>query len=119
MAPPGMVLPVTLVGLLVTDWLLVDSAGFGHIDVRLTLATVDGAHIYMHYTGLLEHNEQIVEALASGGTTEFGDSYFITQPRFETGDQRYAWINQVVAVAEGRLMEGGVQYRIYECQPGE
>ena len=101
------------------DWLLIDDAGYGQIDVRLTLATADGAHIYMRYTGVLEFNNKVNQAFASGTSTEFGDSNFITQPRFETGDQRYAWLNHVVAVAEGRLLEGGVQYRVFECQSGE
>ena len=101
------------------DWLLIDNSGFGHIDVRLTLATSDGAHIYMRYTGLLEYNDALTAALAEGGTTRYGDNYFVTQPRFETGDARYAWLNSIVAVAEGRLLEGGVQYRVFACEPGE
>ncbi|MFV2089131.1 MAG: DUF3237 domain-containing protein [Pseudomonadales bacterium] len=101
------------------DWLLIDQSGYGQVDVRMTLATVDGAHIYMRYTGVLEFNDKVNQAFASEASTDFGDSYFVTQPRFETGDQRYGWLNHVVAVAEGRLLEGGVQYRIYECQPGE
>ena len=43
-----------------------------------------------------------------------GDQYFRTTPRFETGDTRYAWLNQSVSVAEGRLLPGfGVEYRVY------
>ena len=101
------------------DWMLVDSAGYGHIDVRLTLATGDGAHIFMRYTGVLEYNDAIRAAFASGGSTRFGDAHFVTQPRFETGDPRYVWLNHVVAVAEGRLLEGGVQYRMFQCEAGK
>ncbi len=101
------------------DWVLLDSTGAGHIDVRLTLATNDGAHIYMHYTGILEYTDKVREAFANGTSTEFGDSYFVTQPRFETGDERYSWLNHVVAVAEGRLLEGGMLYKVYECAPGD
>ena len=101
------------------DWVLLDSTGTGHIDVRLTLATNDGAHIYMHYTGILEYTDKVREAFANGTSTEFGDNYFVTQPRFETGDERYSWLNHVVAVAEGRLLEGGMLYKVYECAPGD
>ena len=101
------------------DWVLLDSTGAGHIDVRLTLATNDGAHIYMHYTGILEYTDKVREAFANGTSTEFGDNYFVTQPRFETGDERYSWLNHVVAVAEGRLLEGGMLYKVYECAPGD
>jgi hypothetical protein len=33
----------------------------------------------------------------------YDDAYFMTQPRFETGDARYRWLNRVAAVGEGRL----------------
>jgi hypothetical protein len=52
-----------------------------------------------------------------GGTGRLdvrGTLYFMTQPRFETGDPRYGWLNRVVAVAEGRLLPNAVEYRVYE-----
>ena len=48
---------------------------------------------------------------------EFGDIHFVTQPRFETGDERYQWLNNLVAIAEGRIIEGAVQYRVFEVIP--
>jgi hypothetical protein len=52
--------------------------------------------------------------MASAGSTDFADQYFRTTPRFETGDSRYAWLNQSVFVGEGRLYPGfGVEYRVY------
>jgi hypothetical protein len=82
------------------DWLLTDDAGIGRLDVRATFLTDDGAHIYMQYYG-----------------TEYGDHFFVTQPRFETGDERYAWLNQTVAVAEGRIRPSAVEYQVYACKP--
>ena len=38
----------------------------------------------------------------------------MTQPRFETGDPNYAWLNSVVAVAEGRALPSAVEYRVYQ-----
>jgi hypothetical protein len=38
----------------------------------------------------------------------------MTQPRFETGDSRYAWLNSVVAVAEGRVLPNAVEYRVFQ-----
>ena len=65
----------------------------------------------------LVFNAKVGAALAQGtGTgTEFGDTYWMTQPRFETGSADYAWLNSVVAVAEGRLIENGVEYEVFEC----
>ena len=49
-----------------------------------------------------------------GGETDFGDQYFRTTPRFETGDPRYAWLNQSTFVAEGRILpERTVEYKVY------
>jgi hypothetical protein len=100
------------------DWLLVDDAGVGRLDVRGTLETHDGARIYVHYHGVLELNEAVRGALARGEATDYGDTYFMTQPRFETGDPRYAWLNRVVAVAEGRVLPGAVEYRVYHVANG-
>jgi hypothetical protein len=97
------------------DWILIDADGFGHLDVRATFKTHDGAHIYVQYPGVLEMNEKVASALASGDGTELGDSYFMTQPRFETGDERYAWLNRLVTVGQGRIVPGGVAYEVFAC----
>ncbi len=95
------------------DWLLVGSDGVGRLDVRATFETDDGARIYLQYSGRLVLNDKVTQALAGGGETQYGDTYFMTQPRFETGDPRYTWLNSVVAVAEGRALPGAVEYRVY------
>jgi hypothetical protein len=97
------------------EWFLVGPDGFGRIDVRIQFETDDGARIYVQYVGLLELNEA-VQAFIAGEReeTEFGDQYFRIAPRLETGDPRYAWVNQTLFVAEGRGHSGfGVEYRVY------
>lgn len=100
------------------DWVLVDAEGWGRIDVRLTLRTKDGVNMYMHYLGWLHMNEAFGGAMASGGETQFGDTYFVTHPSLECSDERYAWVNHLVCVAEGRAVPGGVEYQVYSCEPG-
>jgi len=100
------------------DWLLIDAAGIGRLDVRATFETDDGALIYVQYYGVLAIDEKVSGALAGEKETDFGDSYFITQPRFETGDPRYAWLNRIVALAEGRVLCGAVEYRVFEVVTG-
>lgn len=100
------------------DWILIDSEGVGHLDVRLTMQTDDDARIYTQYYGVLVMNDKVTAALAGGGEIAFGDTYFMTQPRFETGDPRYTWLNRLVAVAEGRMMTNAVEYRVFECVNG-
>jgi hypothetical protein len=95
------------------DWLLAGSDGFGRLDVRAQILTDDGAAIYLQYTGILQMNEKVGRAIATGGSTDYGDQYFRTTPRLECGDPRYAWMNQSVFVAEGRVGPHRVEYKVY------
>lgn len=98
------------------DWLLQGADGVGRLDVRATLQTSDGALIYVQYTGVLVMTPTAMEAIAQGKETEFGDLHFFTQPRFETGDERYAWLNRTVAIGQGRVIPRGVQYRMFAVE---
>ena len=93
------------------DWILLDDNGVGRLDVRFTFETDDGALIYVQYYGILVMDP---EAAASGQETQFGDNYFMTQPRFETGDERYLWLNNIVVVGEGRTLPNAVEYKLYQ-----
>jgi hypothetical protein len=95
------------------DWLLLTPDGFAHLDVRAQFLTDDGASLYVQYNGILQVNQKVTDALAHGANTDYGDQYFRTTPRFETGDPRYAWLNQSVFVAEGRVGPGRVEYKVY------
>jgi hypothetical protein len=90
------------------DWVRVRADGAVELDVRITLRTSDGALIYMSYPGLL-HNQPI----AADGRTASG-RYFRTTPRFETSDERYSWLNRILAVGVGQDAEPGqVRYNVY------
>jgi Protein of unknown function (DUF3237) len=103
----------TLVGA-AGDWVLIGPDGYGRLDVRAQIQTDDDAVLYLSYPGVLEMNEKVGTALAGGGEgTDFGDHYFRTTPRLETGDPRYAWVNQTIFVGRGRLGPGTVLYEVY------
>lgn len=95
------------------DWLLSGPDGLSRLDVRAQFLTDDGAAIYVYYTGIVEMSEKVANALSRGGKTDYADQYFRTAPRFETGDPRYAWLNQSIFVAEGRIGPGSVEYKVY------
>jgi len=79
------------------DWVTVRADGNLALDVRLLLRTDDGADILMTYTGIgLE-----------------GGAKLRTTPRFETGDERYAWLNAVQCVGLGATGENSVSYEVY------
>ena len=58
---------------------------------------------------------ELTAVLGGGDTpTGYGDQYFFTQPRLETGDERYAWVNRTMFLGEGRLLPGPrVEYRVH------
>lgn len=96
------------------EWALIGPDGFIRVDVRLQVETHDGAYLYVQYNGLLEMNANVQAALASGKGTNFGDQYFYTNPRIETGDERYAWLNKTFFIGEGRVLPGlAVEYRVW------
>lgn len=96
------------------DWLLVGPDGFGRLDVRAQIQTHDGAYLYMYYHGVLEMNPTVLDALANGKPTDYGDAYLRTSPVLETGDPRYAWVNQSLFIGAGHLLPGGkIEYQVY------
>jgi hypothetical protein len=91
------------------DWVVRRSDGVSQLDVRALLQTDDGAEIQITYGG---YNHQ--QTLGPLGDLAEGTRYFRTLPVFETGDERYAWLNRIVAVGDGRSdAPGTVTYRIH------
>lgn len=107
-------------GILLTggaDWLLVGQDGWGRLDVRGQIQMADGAVLYMQYYGLIEMNAAVTNALQNGMSTDFDQQYFRTSPRFESSDPRYAWLQQNVFVAQGRILAGpGVEYNVFRVR---
>ena len=95
------------------DWLVRGADGLARLDVLKTFETDDQALIHVSYTGIYKFSDEITARLASGGDCEFGDTLFLTQVQFETGDPRYAWLNETLAIGEGRETRNGVEYRIF------
>ena len=92
--------------------MLMGDDGIGRLDVRATLETDDGALIYLQYFGI-GRSDPARSAATPGALEEYGDRYYMITPRFETGDERYTWLNGFVCVAEGKRTFEGVDYRVY------
>ena len=96
------------------EWGLVGPDGFLRVDVRLQVETHDGAHLYIQYLGLLELNEAVKTALSNSTGTNYDDQYFYTNPRIETGDERYAWVNTTFFIGEGHILpNNSIEYRVW------
>ncbi len=95
------------------DWLLVGSDGVGRVDVRATLRTHDDALIHYEARGIIKIPADGLERLAAGELLPFEETYVRTTPKFETADERYAWLSEVVAVGYNILSPNHIDYRIY------
>jgi len=95
------------------DWLTVGTDGTGRVDVRATLRTHDGALIHYESRGVIKVPVDGVQRLAAGEVLPFADTYVRTTPTFETSDQRYAWLSELVAVGYNILSPNHIDYRIY------
>jgi hypothetical protein len=101
------------------DWILLSPEGDLRLDVRAVLETDDGAVIYMPYRGVMVMHDKLRQVLFEHtGETSSDDGYWVTQIQFETGDPRYAWLNPLMAVAEGTIAPGRADYRVYAVQSG-
>jgi|SRR5579871_3348665 len=87
-----------LKGRAAADWVTL-SGSVGTLDVRLTVETDDGALVFVQYRGRV-----------SGG----GSIY--VAPLFETGDERYGWLNAIQAIGKGQLEGDRLRYEWYEVR---
>ena len=96
------------------DWMAVSDDGFWRPDVRAQFRTDDGAVLLMRYTGLVEQSEAFKQAATEDRETGWDDQYMRLAITFETGDERYAWLNESLFVARGRLLgTGRIEYAVY------
>lgn len=96
------------------DWALTRNDGSLLLDVRLTLETDDAALIHMCYRGVRFGPKDVLARLAKGETVSPSEYYFRTTPYFETGSERYAWLNNVVCVGVGERRGTGPRYTVFE-----
>jgi len=91
-------------GAAAADWLLLGPDGTGTLDVRVTLETPDGAIVLVQYTGRVD------------GSNGLGGAPVHAAFQFETGDERYAWLNRIQAIAKGTLDGSALAYDVYEVR---
>ena len=82
------------------DWVTARPNGTLSLDVRIVLRTDDGADLLMTYLGYGRRSDSGLQLR--------------TSPRFETGDERYAWLNDTFCVSYGTVDARGAHYDVYE-----
>ncbi len=99
------------------DWMLIRKDGAIVVDARTILQTDDGATIHMTYAGRAVFPADLLTDVRDPARRHLLDParyYFRTTPLFETGTPAYAWLNDVVCVASGRLTEQGLDYQVFQ-----
>jgi len=95
-----------LLGAAAADWLVIGADGTGIVDARLALRTDDGATVFVQYNGRMDFTKGF----------QFPITAYVA-PRFETSDERYAWLNRIQAVGKGSLDEDlSLNYEWYEAR---
>jgi len=82
------------------DWLTIGADGTAALDVRALLETDDGALVFIQYPGRLHLAAQTAYAT----------------PLFETGDDRYRWLNGLQAVGKGKTDGTTLVYDLFELR---
>ena len=99
------------------DWLRTMPGGALRVDARMSIATDDGAQIYLQYGGVIAIAPADFARMAAGGTLRTAEMYFVTAPTFQTADPRYAWLSQVQAIGKAVALKGGeggyVRYEVF------
>jgi hypothetical protein len=81
------------------DWIVRRPDGSNLLDVRALFLTDDGEKIYVSWRGI---------SYTDGGTL-----HARILPLFETGAERYRWLNNVVSVGVYRPTSGKVAFRVF------
>ena len=96
------------------DWFLIRPDGIAEGDVRDTYKTDDGHLIYVYYRAIINASPTVWEKIFNNEIVDPTEYYFKATPCFETGSDKYKWLNGIVAVASGRFVPGGGSYEVFK-----
>ena len=85
-------------------------------DARYTLETDDRALIYVRNFGYRHGPAEVIRRLAAGEPVDPALYYMRTTPRFETGAERYRWLNGLICVATGARRAAAVELEVFAVQ---
>jgi len=98
------------------DWQVIRADGVAELDARYTLETEDKALIYVRNFGYRHGPAEVIKRLAAGEAVDPSLYYMRTTPRFETGAERYQWLNRIICVATGARRAAAVELDFYEVK---
>lgn len=96
------------------DFQLVVGGTTAHLDARYLIELDDGARLFVHNTALRHASAQTSARLMRGESVPPGDVYFRCQPRFETGDARWAWLAERQFIGRGERAPSAVRLSFWQ-----
>lgn len=82
------------------DWLMKIDERTNLLDVRIVLKTDDNQIISCTYKGIVRKTSE-------------ESSYWRITPTFQTGSEKYDWMNYIIAVGKGSFADGKVTYEVF------
>lgn len=93
----------TMTGKAGADWLTIDAEGHATMDIKVVLLTDDGAHVFVTLDG-------------RAYWPQLGQGTIYSRASFESGDERYRWVNHMPLVSRGAVVPElrAVAHEIFE-----
>lgn len=88
------------------DWVTVSAEDIATVDVRMPAETHDGASVYVRYQRRSDFSQGI------------GVAPLFVAPLFESGDERYTWLNGIQAIGRVRSKATTSSTRCTRCGDG-
>ena len=96
------------------DWQTILPDGTAHLDTRYSMQTDDGAVIEIINVGFRHGPPEVIQAIATGKEVDPSEYYMRTHGTLESGDERYAWVNNKLFVGRGAKVEDVVKISLFE-----
>jgi Protein of unknown function (DUF3237) len=98
------------------DWVLLGADAVSRLDVRATLRTDDGALVHVTNIGRVRIDAAAIDRFRAGELISHDQMYGRSSPLFETGDERWAWLNGTYTLAVNEVSLTAVHYRVFAVE---
>ncbi|OYU15354.1 MAG: hypothetical protein CFE37_06290 [Alphaproteobacteria bacterium PA4] len=97
-----------------SDWVFNRPDSAMIVDVRLPLRTDDGAMLSLAYRGVMRATPEAMARFGRGASLAADEYQLRTIASFETGDPRYLWLNDLLAIGVSGPTTADTRYVIHE-----
>jgi hypothetical protein len=95
------------------DWVLQRRDGVADLDIRFVLRTDEAQLLYCTCSGVFDIAPHLRERIRTGEGVAPAEYYFRTAVRFETGAEKYGWLNRLLAVGVGARTAAGMVTEVF------